>query len=132
VGEKWMLDRQVRELCEEDGGVRVYETIKLPAEKFNQYGQINFYRPIEGGNALGPEYVMKRNLEYYRKENPSFYRSHTQIIRKSDGRVLGESVFYKRGGGYLPGPWHGSSYMCPESSVKNDVLRQIFIIQTKE
>ena len=131
VGQKWMLDRQVRELCEKDGGVRVYETVKLPAEKFNKYGQVNFYRPIDGENALGPEYVWKWNLRYYRKGNPSFYRSHIQIYRKSDGKLLGESVSYKRGGGDLPGPWHGSSFMCPELSVKNDVLRQIFIMKLR-
>jgi len=132
AGEKWWLDYQVRKFCAVDGGVKVYEMVKLPAKKFNKYGQINFYRPIDGENALGPEYVWKWKLRYYRKGNPSFYRSHTRIYRKSDGRLLGESVFYKRGGGDLPGPWHGSSFMCPELSIKNDVLRQIFINEAKE
>lgn len=31
-GEKWLLDRQVRELCAKDGGVKVYETMRLPPE----------------------------------------------------------------------------------------------------
>lgn len=34
-GAKAYYDRQVRELCAKDGGVRVYETVTLPAEKCN-------------------------------------------------------------------------------------------------
>ncbi|HUW25976.1 MAG TPA: hypothetical protein VMW07_05565 [Gallionella sp.] len=126
AGEKWWLDYQVRELCAKDGGVRVYETVKLPPEKLNQWGQPNFYRPDQGENALGVDYVFKRETLYYRQGNPDLFRLRTQVFRRVDGKLLGESVFYKRGGGDLPGPWHGTSFMCPETSVGNDVLRQIF------
>ncbi|MDO8262400.1 MAG: hypothetical protein Q7T21_04145 [Gallionella sp.] len=132
TGEKWWLDYQVRELCAKDGGVKVYETVKLPPEMFNKYGQINFYRPDQGENALGTEYVFKRETVYYKQGNPDFFRLYTRVFRRSDGRLLGESVFYKRGGGDLPGPWHGTSFMCPLLSVKTDALRQIFVINNKE
>ena len=125
-GVKAHYDRQVRELCAKDGGVRVYETVRLTPEKFNQWGQVNFYRPDQGEDALGAEYVFKRGTVYHKQGNPDLFRMHTQVIRRSDGKLLGESVFYKRGGGDLPGPWHGSSFMCPELGVKADVLRQIF------
>ena len=59
AGEKWWLDYQVRELCAKDGGVKVYETVTLPPDKFNQYGQINFYKPTQGENTLGSEYIYK-------------------------------------------------------------------------
>ena len=61
-----------------------------------------------------------------------FFRLYTQVFRRSDGKLLGESVLYKRGGGDLPGPWHGTSFICPELGVKTDVLRQIFVIDNKE
>jgi hypothetical protein len=125
--EKARLDAQVRELCAKDGGVKVYETVKLPAEKFDKWGMVTFYEPAKGENALGPEYVFKRETIYYKSGNPDLFRMHTQVIRRSDSKVLGESVFYKRGGGDLPGPWQGSSFMCPELSVANDVLRQVFV-----
>ena len=38
--EKERLDREVKRLCAIDGGIKVYETVKLPAERFDQYGQI--------------------------------------------------------------------------------------------
>lgn len=35
-------DYQVRELCAKDGGIRFMRRSKLPPEKFNQWGQLNF------------------------------------------------------------------------------------------
>ncbi|MDP2810698.1 MAG: hypothetical protein Q8O34_11170 [Rhodocyclaceae bacterium] len=129
AGRTMYYDAKVRELCAKDGGVRVYETVKLPAERFEKGGMVNFWQPTDGENALGPEYVFKREMTYYRRGNPELFRMHTQVLRRSDGKLLGESAFYTRGGGDMPGPWHGSSFMCPELSVANDVLRQVF---TKE
>lgn len=125
--EKARIDQQVKELCAKDGGVRVYETVKLPADRFDQWGMIKAYDPTRGEGALGSGYIFKRNTTYLRQGNPDMLRIHTQVIRRIDNKILGESVFYKRGGGDPPGPWHGSSLMCPELSVENDVLRQIFI-----
>lgn len=126
-----MADAEVDRLCAIDGGIRVYETVPLPPEKFNKYGQINFYRPTQGENTLGKDYLFKRETYYYKQGNPDLFRLHTQIFRRSDGKLLGESVFYKRGGGDIPGPWHGSSYMCPELSVRTDILRQIFVVNNE-
>lgn len=113
IGEKWWLDYQVRELCAKDGGVKVYETVMLPAEKFNQWGQPNIYKPNQGENALGQEYLFKQDTNYYRQGNPEMSKTHYQVFRKSDNKLLGETIFYGRGGGDLPGPWHDSSYVCP-------------------
>ncbi|MHB9119732.1 MAG: hypothetical protein ACYC2R_15895 [Burkholderiales bacterium] len=135
AGEKLWLDHQVRELCAKDGGVRVYETVKLPAEKFNKYGQINFYRPIEGENALGPEYVFRLDAHYYRAGNPSLRRYLVQVFRRSDRRLLGESISYDRGGGDLPGPWQPSGFSCPEgpkAAGEVPLLENIFVKSTEE
>jgi hypothetical protein len=40
--EKDRLDREVKRLCAIDGGITVYETVKLPAERFDGYGQIAY------------------------------------------------------------------------------------------
>jgi hypothetical protein len=130
-GEKWLLDRQVRELCAKDGGIRVYETVKLPAEKFNQWGQPNFYRPTQGQNALGSEYVFKEERNYYRRGNPEMSRYHIQVIRRTDGILLGESISYGRGGGDLPGPWHDSSFHCPEEYGDIPLLVRVFVQSNK-
>lgn len=111
AGEKLWLDHQVRELCAKDGGVKVYETVKLPPEKFDKWGNVGirnkkFAKPTD-------EYYYESEDYYYRQGNPTLLRSQSRIVRRSDGKVLGESVRYGRGGGGLPGPWYGTSFDCP-------------------
>ena len=130
AGEKWWLDYQVRELCAKDGGVKVYETVMLPPERFDkQWRFINFYKPTQGENTLGMEYLFKRNQHFYREGDPEMSRIHYQIFRRSDGKLLGETILYGRGGGDLPGPWHGSSFTCPEHAEAgiNVLLQKMFI-----
>jgi hypothetical protein len=125
-GEKFLLDREVRELCAIDGGIRVYETVKLPAERFDQWGNVG----IQSKEYSKPsdEYYYEFESRYYKNGSPQVSRSEVRIIRRSDGNVLGESITYGRGGGDLPGPWHGSSYNCPpipspgESNLENSVF----------
>ncbi|MDR0575984.1 MAG: hypothetical protein LBI87_00210 [Candidatus Accumulibacter sp.] len=126
---KAMLDAEVERLCAIDGGIKVYETVKLPAEKFNEWGQINFYKPTQGENALGPEYIFINETHYDHKGNPRLFRYRHQVIRRTDNKSLGETILYGRGGGDLPGPWHGSSFHCPEIQVagREALFKQIFI-----
>lgn len=42
-GVKAHYDRQVREMCAKDGGVRVYETVRLPADKFDKWGNVGIH-----------------------------------------------------------------------------------------
>jgi len=131
-GRKYYYDWQVEKLCAKDGGVKVYETVKLPADKFNQWGQVNFYKPTQGENALGPEYIFKWDLRYLKEGNPSLHRSHTQVFRRSDGKLLGEAIDYSRGGGDLPGPWQPSAFTCPEHVGHIQLLKNVFVTSDKE
>jgi hypothetical protein len=101
---KDQLDEEVRRLCAIDGGIRVYETVKLPAESFDKWGMVNFYRPTQGDSALGPEYLVKDETEYLLKgeyERPAMWRYQLRVFRRSDGKLLGEQVGYARRGGGL-------------------------------
>lgn len=122
------LDAEVRRLCAIDGGIRVYETVELPRSEFNKYGQVVFYRPTLGEDALGPDYVLNQKKTYYRRGNPEMSRIHVEIIRRSDHKLLGELVRYGRGGGDLPGPWHGSNFGCPDTpeGPLNTLLKSVF------
>lgn len=128
------LDEEVQRLCAKDGGIKVYETVKLSPEKFNEWGQPNFYKPTQGENALGPEYSYRFDINYYRKGNPQMSRYHIQVIRRSDGKLLGEAISYGRGGGDLPSPMHDSSFSCPSPDKAGEIalFRQIFTISSKE
>lgn len=132
AGKKMYYDAQVREMCAKDGGVKVYETVELPAEMFNKWGQIEFYHPTQGENALGSEYIFRSEKYYYRKTDPEMSRRVYQVIRRADNKLLGESVVYGRGGGDLPGPWYGSTFHCPEDGGDIPLFVKIFQQSIKE
>lgn len=129
AGEKLWLDHKVRELCAVDGGVRVYETVVLPPEKFNQWGQPNFYRPTQGENALGPEYVFKEESHDFENRDAKVFRYHYKVIHRSGQKVLGETTSYERRGGDLPGPWQPSSFTCPpiKEAGPNALFMKVFV-----
>jgi len=128
AGKKMYWDAKVREMCAKDGGIKVYETVELPPEMFNQWGQINFYRPIDDENALGPKYMVKDEDRFLRPENekPAIIRHHFLVLRRSDGKLLGERVAYVRRGGDIPGPWHPSSFSCPDYR-EGGLLEKLFL-----
>jgi hypothetical protein len=129
----------VDRLCAKDGGLKIYETVTLPPEKFNEYNQINFFRATEHENALGPDYIWKDDEIYLQpggdpNANPRLRREHYMLYRRSDGRLLGESINYRRDGGdprwwvdYAGG--HGTDYVCPKDGVAGSIelLNNVFI-----
>ncbi|HQN47259.1 MAG TPA: hypothetical protein PK034_09405, partial [Rugosibacter sp.] len=90
------LDAEVKRLCAIDGGIKVYETVTLPPELIDKYGGIRL--PSKTLAKLSDEYYYELEIHYYRKGNPEMSRSHYRVIRRSDGKVLGESIRYGRGG----------------------------------
>lgn len=108
------LDDEVRRLCAIDGGVKVYETVKLPAEKFDRWGNVRI--PSKETATPSDEYIYESETAILQPGNPQMIRTSYRIIRRSDGKVMGTSIRYGRGGGDIPGPWHPSSFLCPEIS----------------
>jgi len=124
-----MLDAEVKRLCAIDGGIKVYETVKLPAEKFNQWGQVNFYKPTQGENSLGEEYQFKESIQKLHVGDPELLRYHYEVIRRSDLKQLSETTSYQRGGGDLPGPGQPSVFTCPaiKEAGPNALLKNTFL-----
>lgn len=130
------MDAEVDRLCAIDGGLKIYETVSLPPEKFNKHNEINFFHFSQGENALGPEYVFKWAEEFLhpggnRMANPKMIRDHLQIFRRSDMRLLGELISYGRIGGSpigkLTGWHHPSSYYCPENLGSYKLFNGVFV-----
>ena len=128
---KWRADKLVDELCAKDGGIKVYETVTLRKERFNQWGQFDVWdRPH-----------MKPNDEYYSiwktKDvvgssgssdilSLTVFQSSFWVYRLSNQKLLGESVAYARRGGDAIGPWMPSSYSCSKTA-QSDLINQIFL-----
>lgn len=133
--EKYELDRQMRALCEKDGGSRVYERVVLPANMFDQSGY-----PFPGwqsrllkGDRLSPDYLYLEEEKILKAGEPfngsgegRLRRVQVKIVRKSDSKVLGETVGYFRAGGDGPFWWgHPSNNSCPK--VGEPIEKLVFI-----
>ncbi|MHB1054139.1 MAG: hypothetical protein ACYCZT_13900 [Thiobacillus sp.] len=126
-GEKWLADRQVRELCMKDGGVTVFESVVLPVSEYERYMNRNWILPAKEKATSEDNYYYEVDYHYYRKGNPQVARRLARVIRLSDGKTLGQSITYSRGGGGLPGPWHEPAYICPPiSEGRPDLVISIF------
>jgi hypothetical protein len=123
-GRKVYYDRQVNRLCRQDGGVKVYETVKLPAERFDRHGVMNI--PKKDNVKPGNEFFYDWDIYYYKRGNPEIWRNHFRVVRTNDGKVLGEAISYGRRGGDLPGPWHDSSFGCPDEADISFLKRRVF------
>jgi hypothetical protein len=111
---KTKLDREVDRLCAIDGGVHIYETVKLPNDNFGPDGEVfPQYRglPPESGR-YGPHFYETLERTTLVPGDPSLIKSRIRIIRRSDGKVLAEQVNYSRGGGDFYGPWNASTHQC--------------------
>ena len=116
--QKAYYDAELNRLCAIDGGINVYETVRLPPERFGQRWD---------------EYLYVREPHtYIRSGNPLMWRDTSKIIRRSDSKVLGEYVSYARRGGDSPfSPGHPSSYRCPKLFTLN-LEQAIFLKETAE
>jgi hypothetical protein len=134
--ERWELDRQMEELCRKDGGVKVYEKVVLPVSEFSNTGQpLARYALVAKSDAdyLGPDYryVQQRVILVGKgadieKGEGQLSRWYSAIYRRSDGRLLGESVSYGRGGG--DGTTFGfqpSGNHCPRPRI--DLIKSVFV-----
>jgi hypothetical protein len=125
IGVKWRFDHQVRELCAGDGGVRVYETVKLAPELVDKYGVIRI--PDKERAKPSDAYYYESSMRYLKSGKPEMWRLHFMVFRRLDNKLLGEAISYARRGGDVPGPWHESSFGCPENVDISDLKKRIFI-----
>jgi hypothetical protein len=124
------MERQMQALCKVDGGVRVYDSVALPASYFNNLGGVRDHSSMPTGRTDGSWFSRIGDDEYrvittrtYVAGQPSLgynsgeslVRSHTGIYRWPENRLIGEEVTYEHGYGtrfsfgFQPGGTH-----CPK------------------
>lgn len=128
--EKARLDQEVDRLCRLDGGIKVHESVKLSKEDYDERRRIVFpqYAELPGDKGrYGSLYYSIWETKIIVSGDPELVRSHLKIVRRSDGKVLGEHITYFRRGGDIPNPFHPSSYGCPSVDSTPDLVRQVFL-----
>lgn len=126
-GRKYYYDAEVERLCAIDGGIKVYEAVTLSAVEYDGYAKRNWVLPRKEDAKPTDPYYDVSDTHFYREGNPQIARQQHSVIRRSDGKILGEMIIYGRGGGDLPGPWHGSSIHCPDLTKLPGFETSIFV-----
>lgn len=116
-GRKAYWDYRVREMCEKDGGVTVYEKVLISTEQYKNLPK------VADSVSIPPEALMKPESPAFstlsesvlREWQPRITRREQQIKRRLDGKVIGKIVSYSRVGGDFPTViGHPTSFSCPE------------------
>lgn len=121
--ERLELDRKMEELCEKDAGVKVYEEVRLTAAEYQKLVMFRSAKSDEDFYGPAYRYVSQREILIGTDEGATrgegrIFRSYSAIYRRSDNRLLGESVnYFRTGGDGFTGGSHPSSASCGSTKV---------------
>jgi hypothetical protein len=130
-GERAHWDAKVKELCEQDGGVTVFEIVEISHGEYARLGGSRGVVPVPDETRAQAAPYFARTVVQEVNANPRVLRRETRIVRTADQKVLGKVVSYSRIGGDVPtGIGHHSSFSCRDiPGFRADVERQIFVVK---
>ena len=124
-------DYKVKELCNKDGGVTVFETVNLTQDQYEKHdgnrGMISVFpkrmsRPHH-------DFYITRTVEIIKESNPYVARIENVFVRKSDEQQLGNMVHYSRKGGDFPTGFHPSNFSCLKMpNIEFGLEKKVFLI----
>jgi hypothetical protein len=122
---RFAANAETRSLCENDGGIHVYQKVNL------QPGRFPTIIPDEGESFLFPHkgtvygnYRYEESTSTTKSHGYNIYRSRKAITSIEDGKLIGEEVSYVRQG--VPG---ALGLICPEieQTGKDKLIDSIFV-----
>jgi len=103
-GRKAYWDYKVTQMCEEDGGVIVYEYIELSREKHPDLisSSGNVIIPSKSNVTKSDPYYVTFSELVIKEKGPKIRKTETRINRSEDSKILSLRVGYSREGGDFP------------------------------
>jgi len=131
-GQQSYWDEKVKEMCEKDGGVKIYEKLRVSKVDIERLGRVGgkIGVPVkELAHPNSPAYSLM-TVTNLREWNPRVSRVESIIIRRGDQAVVARSVVYARSGGDFPtGMSEGTSFSCPDSRKITSDLQELFVVE---
>lgn len=131
-GRKAYWDAQVKEMCEKDGGVTVYERTTISVKQAEELPKIegSISIPHQALAKLTAPLISTDSEEVLRESGPRVVRRERVVIRQSDRKAVGKMVSYSRIGGDFPtGISEGTSFTCPEYKKLYAEQGRFFVIE---
>lgn len=128
-------DAQIKEMCQKDGGVTIFERVTV--------SKADVARGVlpQGGGRLSvaikelahpdsPVYGVEQITRLHEVGSFRVSKRELLVMRRTDQAVVAKQVSYGRIGGDLPtGLAHDSSYGCPDIKTNAANLAQLFIVE---
>lgn len=130
-GRQAYWDAQVRQMCEKDGGVQIFEKLHVARSQLQSLGTLNGNISVpskEVASRHSPAYA-ETYITYIRRGNPRVSRTEHRIIRRHDAALVAQWVVYSRFGGDFPSPAHESSFSCPDLTNINRDIQPLFVVE---
>ena len=120
-------DRQVRELCELDGGVVVYERVEQSDEENGRNEERFLQVPFEWESSKSPYFMVSREREVLNKY-PLVWRDEVDLVQRKDNSIVAQKTSYVRRGGDFPTGFTATSHFsCSEvESINLDLIGSAF------
>lgn len=128
---KAYYDRQVRKMCEKDGGVVLSGYVQLTSAQAQQLSKVGSFISIPTERlARGDEPAFTRHTEsVLRDANPRLTRWEEIIYRRADMKEVGRIVRFRRAGGDFPTLAMPSSFNCPDEDKVLSQRQAVFRVQ---
>jgi len=133
-GRKAYWDNEVREMCARDGGVQIFQRVRISDADIRLLGRNNgnIAIPIKDLAPVDTPVYSEATTTYLHKINPLVWRRQVTVVGRVDGRVLAQWVVYSRVGGDFPGFPHPSYFGCPKLNKIASDTQDIFIVEGDE
>lgn len=133
--QKAYWDQKIQEMCKQDGGITVYERVVLDKRYVDKDKNIRIPpKPIDSHRApfaweakSDDLYFYESKLDVIKSGELTVGRTRITVDRKTDGKVLGEGVFYGRSGGDFPSIAFPSRFTCPLNQGETTLFKAIFV-----
>ncbi len=131
-GRKLYWDNKVKELCGKDGGVRIFEQIRISKAdtKLLAHNDGKIAVPVKELASLNAPVYSESTTVRLREWNPEVRRTEATVVRRADQKIIARWVYYSRNGGDFPsGIGHQTSLGCPELKKITTDLEHLFIAE---
>jgi len=108
-------DNKVREWCEKDGGVTVFEKVELTQGEYKKFVTGNNKYPVFPTESMAKDddsFYLSYRTSVINDSYPRVDRTETSIVRAVDKKVISTMVNYNRSGGDSIIIDHPSSFSC--------------------
>jgi len=116
-------DHKVKELCEKDGGVTVFEKVELTKSE-----KAKLRIAPSKATSISSDYYLEFNDEVI-NDDPKVRKSVGYLYRNSDQKLIAKQMYYSRVGGDLVPIDNPSSYNCDMAGVSTNIEKAVFIIK---